>query len=403
MEKFDYGNSPIYTITESSFEECKRKLYEQYFDNYKIIDRKTICKAGFLGIGQKEFVEVKYIIASREQKTKQFDKFEQNKEELLKQLTTSSSTTKQMAKLEEKFDSMYELLEEKFSSLAKSSETPHETILRIHELLEENEFTKEYIKNIEDKIRSEFSLEELDDFDKVEKKVVDWIGESILVMKKKPHRPPHVIVIVGPTGVGKTTTIAKIAAQQIVKADKEGLERPSLRLICADRTRVAAEDQLIKYAETLNIPEKKKKSTEDIKTIYRNYKETTDIILIDTSGYSPNDSENIARLKRTLSTDGIKLDIYLAINASTKSRDIKNIIQNFEPFGFNSIIVTKCDETTQYGNIISILSEKQKSISFLTFGQSVVNDISRADVIYFLIRLNGFTIDRLHIEDKFGE
>ena len=95
MEKFDYGNSPIYTITESSFEECKRKLYEQYFDNYKIIDRKTICKAGFLGIGQKEFVEVKYIIASREQKTKQFDKFEQNKEELLKLLCDDVPTLKE--------------------------------------------------------------------------------------------------------------------------------------------------------------------------------------------------------------------------------------------------------------------------------------------------------------------
>lgn len=95
--------------------------------------------------------------------------------------------------------------------------------------------------------------------------------------------------------------------------------------------------------------------------------------------------------------------MYLTIAASTKCRDLRNIIQNYEPFAFNSVIITKCDETQQVGNVISILAEKHKSISFVTYGQSPAKDISRPKVVDFLIRLSGFKIDRVHIEDKFGE
>ena len=96
-------------------------------------------------------------------------------------------------------------------------------------------------------------------------------------------------------------------------------------------------------------------------------------------------------------------DVYLAVAASTKARDLKNIMQNYEPFGYTSVIVTKCDETTRLGNIISVLNEKRKSISYWTDGQVISRNIQRAGVVDFLIRLAGFTVDRIHIEEKFGE
>lgn len=403
----DYQSGPEYTITGKSVEDCKEQLFQKYGNNYQPVKIGSFTKEGFLGFGRKEYVEMKYILRTATpnvlKSQTQHDDFEKSKAEILNKLGASVDNTKQFAKLDAKLDAITDFIENKFNDLHSGSETTHENILHIEELLEENEFAKDFIKNISDKIRSEFSLEEIDDFDKVEKQVVDWIGESITIAPKKMHRPPHVIILVGPTGVGKTTTIAKLAAQQVIGARKEGTQEPVIRLISADVTRVAAEEQLRRYGEALQINVDKAENADDIKTIFKSCKDSTDVILIDTSGYSPNDSEHIGRLKKNLTVDGLRPDVYLAFSASTKSKDLKNIIQNYEPFAFNSVIVTKCDETAQYGNIISILAEKHKSISFVTYGQSPAKDICRPKIVDFLIRLNGFKIDRVHIEDKFGE
>ena len=409
----DYQNGPEYKVIGKSVEDCKAQLFTKYGNNYQPVNIGTYIKEGFLGFGRKEYVEMKYIIRTPGANIPKShpEEFEKNKSEILSKLGVSVDSSKQLAnldkkidqKFDEKFDQLSNLISTGFSNISVSSDKKHANVLRIEEMLEENEFSKEYIRNISEKIRAEFSLEEIEDFDKVEKQVVDWIGESIDIAQKKAHRPPHVIVLVGPTGVGKTTTIAKLADQQVIGARKDGIEDPVIRLISADVTRVAAEEQLRRYGEALKIQVDKAENADDIKTIFRQCKDSTDVILIDTSGYSPNDSEHIGRLKKNLTVDGLRPDVYLAFSASTKSRDLRNIIQNYEPFAFSSVIITKCDETQQYGNIISVLAEKHKSISFVTYGQSPAKDISRPKVVDFLIRLNGFKIDRVHIEDKFGE
>lgn len=405
----DFQNGPVLTIKGNSVAECKEKLFEKYGNNYQLLKIDNELKVGFLGLTRKEYVVMQYLVRSPSVVgvKNPSDEFEQNKKDILNKLGASSDNTKQFAKLDakidEKFDQISDIIESKLNNIHVSSDSKHENVIRIEELLEENEFSKEYIKNISDKIRAEFSLEEIEDFDKIEKQVVDWIGESIEICPKKAHRPPHVIVLVGPTGVGKTTTIAKLAAQQIICAKKENLNPPVIRMIAADVTRVAAEEQLDHYGKALQVPVIKAENADDIKSIFKQNKSSTDVILIDTSGYSPNDSEHIGRLKKTLSVDELRPDVYLTVSASTKCRDLRNIMQNYEPFGYGSVIITKCDETQQVGNIISILAEKHKAISFFTYGQSAAKDISRPKVVDFLIRLTGFKIDRVHIEDKFGE
>ena len=79
-----------------------------------------------------------------------------------------------------------------------------------------------------------------------------------------------------------------------------------------------------------------------------------------------------------------------------------NEMQNYEPFGYKSVIVTKCDESEQFGNVISMLYEKHKAISYYTHGQVASRDITRAGVVDFLMKLENFKIDRIHIEDRFG-
>jgi flagellar biosynthesis protein FlhF len=161
-------------------------------------------------------------------------------------------------------------------------------------------------------------------------------------------------------------------------------------------------EQLERWGKHMGSRVYKAERAEDLKTLYDENRANMDAIFIDTSGFSPNDATHIAQMKLLLDVPGMNPDIYLAFTAGTKSRDLQNIMQNYEPFGYKSVIVTKCDESEQFGNVISVLYDKHKSISYITHGQVASRDISKANVIDFLIRLENFKVDRIHIEDKFG-
>ena len=210
-------------------------------------------------------------------------------------------------------------------------------------------------------------------------------------------------MIVGPTGVGKTTTIAKMAANLILTAKRAGKPLPEIRMVTLDHTRVGAEEQLRRYGEMMNVEVDKAETPDDVKKIFEMYRKSLDALIIDTSGYSPNDYENIAKLRLLLNVDGLHPDVYLAFMAGTKARDLMTILNNYETFDYNSVIITKCDESSTYGNVISVLAEKNKKISYITDGQQAAKNFEKASVVKFLTRLNDFTIDRVHIDDMFPE
>ncbi|MBE6350838.1 MAG: flagellar biosynthesis protein FlhF [Spirochaetaceae bacterium] len=385
--------------------ECRDKLNRLYGLNYEIVDTGNDFKRSFFGFREKAVVVVYYVVRNQfvveEQEKKREDEsaqLERNRQELL--LKNQNIMMKsELEKLSEKIDSMTDIIS---SNVHSGSET-HQTIERIEELLAQNEFTYSYIRMICEKIRSTFSLEQLEDFDLVERYVVDWIGETIKISKEPIRRPPHVYIIVGPTGVGKTTTIAKISANKILDAKKnKNAIDPEFCIITTDTMRVGAEEQLNKFAQVLGKDVLKAETAEHIRTIYEEYKNHVDYMFIDTSGYSPNDSTHISEMKNVLSVD-MNADVYLAVCASTKVSDLQNIFRNYEPFAYESVIVTKFDETTQIGNIISVLWEKHKSVSFITDGQHVPRNIKKANKVDILKNLTGFNIDRNHIENKFGE
>ena len=397
-------------IEGDTLEECKDKLYSMYGKNYNIENRESKFKrCGFLGLKQKEVQVVYYTVNQRKAYDSEYmyDKeneelqLEKNRRAILEKqnnLLLASHMTQVSTKLEEMTKQIEELSKKNLSS----GNEQHETIKRIEELLEQNEFTMSYIKMIEEKIRNQFSLDDLEDFKLVERYVIDWIGESIQIAQPRTFRPPHVFIIVGPTGVGKTTTIAKLASNAILDARKNGQPRPEICLLTIDTMRVGAQEQLTKFGDILDKAVLKAESADDVRQIYEEYKEHIDYMFIDTSGYSPNDSMHISQMKNMLDVN-MNPDIYLSVSATTKASDLQNIFRNYEPFGYESVIITKCDETKQFGNVISVLWDKHKSISYICDGQGVPRNIRRADVIEFLKNLSGFDVDRVHIEDKFGE
>ncbi len=386
------------TIIKPTYEDCMEALYNEYGDNFVPIRKDTVfVRGGFLGLSQKSAIKVSYYVKNSE--------IYQKPEPVVRQATPIVSNPNAEV-TNEKIDEMKKQIEDlthKVSLFATTMIQPdkHESIKRIESILQENEFTPSFIEDISNRMRSDFTSKELDDFDLVEHRVIDWIGQRIHIAQEGYFKAPHIIVIVGPTGVGKTTTVAKMGAGVILEARKNGKEDPLVRMVTTDITRVGAEEQLKTYGDLMNVGVDKAENPEALQKIFEEYKDTVDTLLVDTSGYSPNDYSSIAKMRELLNVQGMKPDVYLAVSASTKARDLENIIRSYEMFEFRSVIITKFDETTRYGNFLSVLAEKNKSISYITDGQQVPRYIRKATVVDFLKNLADFKVDRAHIDDLF--
>lgn len=404
-----------YLIEGKSLDDIRARLDQQYGPKkYQIMTSKTVEVAvpGILFTKKKRAVQASYILVNdRSSSSQDFDK---NKEELVKklsELTGGISSMQELARLGKEVSELKEQISSGFTQISEnqSEHKLHKNITRIQEILKDNEFSEEYIDRMTKRMVQEFTLDELNNFEEMQRTVVDWIGEGIQIEEPKNKRPPQVIVIVGPTGVGKTTTIAKVGVRYKLQNRREMEEDASvqeavIKYMTTDHMRVGAVDQLAKWVDAIEegneIIVVDNESPEELKKQYNRYKDHMDYLLIDTSGYSPNDHAALAGLHKLFDVKGIKYDLYLAVSADKKTRDLKTIFQNFEPFGFTSVIVTKCDETSSLGNIISVLADKGKSVTYVTTGQEP-GAIELASKIFFLKNLDGFTIDRDHLDEKF--
>ncbi len=180
------------------------------------------------------------------------------------------------------------------------------------------------------------------------------------------------IFFVGPTGVGKTTTLAKIAANFVLK------NKYDIGLITSDTYRIAAVEQLKTYSDILQLPLKiaynKKEMIDAI-----DYFSSKDIILVDTAGRNHNDIEQLQELKDILYTTKSK-EIYLLVNANIGCRALKTLIEKYAFLEDYRIIITKVDEAESYGNILNIKYITNKQLSYFTIGQNVPDDIETINV-----------------------
>jgi flagellar biosynthesis protein FlhF len=132
------------------------------------------------------------------------------------------------------------------------------------------------------------------------------------------------------------------------------------------------------------------------------YRRDVDFILVDTIGKSPRNYGELGEMKAVLDACGARAEIHLCLASFTKPSDIADALKQFEQFRYRSVIITKLDETTRAGNVISALSGAGKSVSFITTGQTVPSDIERASVMRFLLNLEGFAVDRGELSKHFG-
>ena len=322
-----------------------------------------------------------------------------SKENLLKD-NTLKEVLAEVKTIKEKLDSQNSLRG------ANSIGEEHPTLNRIDDILILNDFSTSYRKGLLDKARKEFSLDGLNNFNAVQDKVLEWIGEGIKIygndeFSDKFKVRPRIMILVGPTGVGKTTTVAKLAANFGI--NDKGRHKRKVALVTIDAYRIGAKQQLEVYSGIMEFPCFPAGDYDELKKIIAMNSDNTDLFLIDTIGKSPRDMVQLGEMKLLLNACGSLAEVHLAVAATTKPSDIEEILKTFEPFNYKSVIVTKMDETIRIGNIIGALSEKAKPVSYVTNGQKVPTDIRKASIVQFLINFEGFKVNRIKLEEKFPD
>jgi flagellar biosynthesis protein FlhF len=200
--------------------------------------------------------------------------------------------------------------------------------------------------------------------------VQSWI--RVADSLKSGRGAPAGIAMVGPTGVGKTTTIAKVAS---MAALQKGLQ---IGLISIDGYRMAAAQQLRAYADILNVPFRSARDIDEFKDAVESLR-SRDLLFIDTPGFSPADRDFSNRMRSLLQLPGID-EVHLLIGMNTPRQEIDRIFECYRSFGTTHLLVTKLDECTHGAALLNILHRIDLPLSYVTFGQSVPDDIERADI-----------------------
>jgi len=409
----------------ASYVEAERKAREKYGDNVTILMHESVkIPGGFLNLFSKEGVKLTGIIPLRKSALYR-EAQKENNQPLRPQLYKEPSEKEiprqalDFAAEKEKFlasvgagrdNAIKEVLAEvrmikeklESSDLAGSKEE-HPTLNRIDDLLILNDFPASYRKALLEKVRKEISLDGLNNYQAVQDRVLEWIGESIKIYKSgKFNVRPRIMILVGPTGVGKTTTVAKLAANFGIDSKTRSHKR-NVVLITIDGYKIGAKEQIAKYSGWMHFPCFSTVDYDELRKIIAVNSEGVDLILIDTIGKNPRDMEELGKMKKLLDAGGTLAEVCLVVAATTKSSDLKEILQQFESFNYRSVIITKMDETIRTGNVIGVLSEKNKPVSYITNGQGVPADIQEAKAVQFLINLEGFRVNSAKLEEKFPD
>lgn len=255
----------------------------------------------------------------------------------------------------------------------------------IYNKLLESEVDEKYanslINEIESSLKRESDVKSI--LAGVYQKIILKLGEPYEIEKKEN---PKVVFFVGPTGVGKTTTIAKIASR-LKLSDKK-----KVALITADTYRISAVEQLKTYAEIIDINVKVVYTPDEIPQAIKDFM-ACDYILVDTAGRSHKNEEQIRELNEYLkaarSVENVDIDTILVLSATTKYRDLLAITSVYDLMKEYYLLFTKLDETSAYGNILNIRLNTGAGLTYFTMGQNVPEDIEKVNVQWLARQIIG--------------
>lgn len=369
----------------ASMPEAMKTVRNELGNDAVILNSRVVFTGGFLGLFRKKNIEVIAAIdhnAAREPKPVLREKVtppiqqREKRNDSLKKVTGRNSeankngiTPGQSEDILKEIASLKEFIQNQSSEAIQSYTLYPEPIQTIEVLMNEQELSSSLKKKMTaalmDKWFREGSKitggEMLACF---EDEMVKFLSEKPcggITFKKK------YVTVVGPTGVGKTTTLAKLAADCLLNHQKK------VAFITTDTYRIAAIEQLKTYAQILNVPLEVCYNPAEFQAAKEKFA-SYDVILIDTAGRNFRNKHNVADLRKLLDFD-TESEIYLVLALTAKQKDMEDIFQAFSALPIRQFIFTKADETSVYGAMINLMEQFDIGVAYITTGQNVPDDV----------------------------
>ncbi len=276
-----------------------------------------------------------------------------------------------------------DLLQEKIDALTEKIDTGSEEIESIPDYpgylselytnLVEQGVQDKLARRLIGRLRRILEPHEIDQVEVIKERVREVIEDDFAMATSiRPEDSPLVLPFIGPTGVGKTTTLAKLAAQKLLEDKKVGF-------ISLDIYRLAAVDQLRCYADILDVPMLDIENYNEFPSAVNELeRQGVELIFVDTAGHSQFDDDKLQKLEGLFDDDFDSIS-HLVLSATSRQKELESVLEGFDRVGYDRLIVTKLDETRNYGLLFNLVKKTDKPISHLTDGQDVPNDLLIAE------------------------
>lgn len=248
-----------------------------------------------------------------------------------------------------------------------------ETLFRLYTDLIEAEMSEDLAREMVDRVRTGVGAADLNNLPLLQQRLLRMLEDEITVAGPLGlcEGECHLVALVGPTGVGKTTTIAKLAANYRLR------EKKRVGLITVDTYRIAAVEQLRTYADIIDLPMEVVSTPREMREAVGRMADL-DLVLLDTAGRSPKDEVKLQELKCFLAEAGAN-EVHLVMSSVASAHTLQRTAEQFAMVGTTSLILTKLDEASSLGHILPALRSSQLPLSYVTDGQNVPDDIAPAD------------------------
>jgi flagellar biosynthesis protein FlhF len=288
--------------------------------------------------------------------------------------TTHHSPLTNHQELKGQLSELHSMVEDLCRRSQRGTHDLPEELFRLYTDLIDAELGEDLARELVERVRSETAGCESLDPALLEARVTRIVESEISVSGPIRVKPGtcRLVALVGPTGVGKTTTIAKLAANYRLR------EKHRVGLITVDTYRIAAVEQLRTYADIIDLPMKVVSTPREMREAMLSMSDL-DLVLLDTAGRSPKDEVKIQELRAFL-TEARADEVHLVLSSVTGASTLARTAERFAAAGTTHLLLTKLDEATGLGNILPLLRASGLPLSYLTDGQNVPDDIEAADV-----------------------